>query len=292
MKNIKYIILLQAAALTIMSGCKKSYDDPAPIDPVQMTATHTIAQLKAMYTSDGHPVVISDPTMVIEGRVTSTDRYGNFYRSFYIEDVTGGIEIKIGTAQLYNTYKMGQWVYIKPDQLCLGKYRGLFSLGYASDDPKYETAYINVKYVIEQAIYRGIWDYQTALVPVVITSGSQLSANVGRLVKVMNASYVAGTYRAGGTTVEGLTTWAHAQTSPTANDSYYGEQAFTIPSGAGTSSFIVRTSGYANFASDPVNMTPGQTADLTGIMTVFMSGTTPIYQLILNNDSATDVVRH
>lgn len=290
MKTTKYLILLPVVVLIMLVGCRK-YDDPKPIEPVTLVPTKTIAQFKALYTTANTPVIIDDPDMVIGGRITSTDRYGNFYRSMYIQDASGGIEIKIGTTGLYNTYKVGQWVYVKPDGLCLGKYRSLESVGYPSDDTSYETAYMNVKMLIGQTIFPGVWDYQTELDTLEVTSISDMAANVGKLVRVKNAPYESGQWRVSSTTGP-LTTWAHPQTDPEANDSYYGEHKFNVPGSTDKVTFIVRTSGYANFAADEVNLAVGQTADLTGILTVYQSGAYTTYQLILNNDTNVEVVRH
>ena len=79
------------------------YPQPGEYEKVKMTATHTIAELVAMYKVE-NPMKIKDD-IVIAGKVSTSDRTGNFYRSFYIQDETGGIEIKIGKTGLYNDYK-------------------------------------------------------------------------------------------------------------------------------------------------------------------------------------------
>ena len=74
--------------------------------PVTLEVNTTIAQLKALYTKPGTPVLITDD-LVIGGQVVSSDQSGNLYRSFYIQDATGAIEIKIGKSSLYSDYKLG-----------------------------------------------------------------------------------------------------------------------------------------------------------------------------------------
>lgn len=70
----------------------------------------------------------------IKGKVISSDAQGNVYKSLYIDDGTGAIELKLcGT--LYTIYKLDlsrmdtQWVYVKLDGLYLGNYRMMLSLG-------------------------------------------------------------------------------------------------------------------------------------------------------------------
>ena len=53
----------------------------------------TIAEVKAMYQNG--PVTFTED-FYIKGQVTTSDREGNFYRGFYIQDETSGIEIKVG----------------------------------------------------------------------------------------------------------------------------------------------------------------------------------------------------
>ncbi len=77
------------------------------------------------------------------------------HRSLYIQDETGGIELKIGKNGLYNDYKLGQWVYVKCSGLTLGAYNGMVQLGWESNDSKYETSYIEVQYIIDTHIFRG-----------------------------------------------------------------------------------------------------------------------------------------
>ena len=70
----------------------------------------------------------------IKGKVISSDAQGNVYKSLYIDDGTGAIELKLcGT--LYTIYKLDltrmdtQWVYVKLNGLYLGNYRMMLSLG-------------------------------------------------------------------------------------------------------------------------------------------------------------------
>ena len=70
----------------------------------------------------------------IKGKVISSDAQGNVYKSLYIDDGTGAIELKLcGT--LYTTFKLNlgtmesTWVYVKLRDFYLGNYRMMLSLG-------------------------------------------------------------------------------------------------------------------------------------------------------------------
>ena len=66
----------------------------------------------------------------IKGKVISSDRQGNIYKSLYIYDGTAGIELKLYNG-LYLDFLLdlaskpikSQWVYVRLDGLYLGNYR-------------------------------------------------------------------------------------------------------------------------------------------------------------------------
>lgn len=72
----------------------------------------------------------------IKGKVISSDRQGNIYKSLFIYDGTAGIELKLYNG-LYLDYMLdlgadpikSQWVYVRLDGLYLGNYRMMLSIG-------------------------------------------------------------------------------------------------------------------------------------------------------------------
>lgn len=159
MNKIFNIIGAAAVSLAALASCDEwepvftgDYGKADVYTPVTLTPNTTILDLKNMY--KGAPVTISDD-IVIGGQVISEDRSGNVYKSLYIQDATGGIELKLGKNGLYNDYKLGQWVYVKCSGLTLGAYNGMVQLGWESNDSKYETSYIEVQYIIDTHIFRG-----------------------------------------------------------------------------------------------------------------------------------------
>lgn len=128
----------------------------------------TIADLAAMYQGKALNMV---GNQVLSGIVITTDQPGNFYKSFYIQDETGGLEVKIGKNGLYNDYLPGQRVFIRLKDLTLGMYgfktgnyggQGMVQIGGSrniADDgtysDEYETSYIETSVVIDTHILRG-----------------------------------------------------------------------------------------------------------------------------------------
>ena len=207
--------LIAAAALlassVMMSSCDEftpvftgKYPEPESYQPVDMTPTHTIAELAAMYET-GKPMRLTE-NIIIAGKVSTSDQAGNFYRSLYIQDETGGIELKMGKTGLYNDYKPGQTVYVNCTGLWLGMYgydepdnygggNGMVQLGYEDPSGEYETSYIEVQYLIDAHVFRG--SLGSPVEPVVVADADLPDAEdtqatnqyVGRLVTLENLTY-------------------------------------------------------------------------------------------------------
>lgn len=225
---MKKYIILTLAACALLSSCEEfgpvftfDYKDPANyedvsgsnvVQPEDITPTHTIAQLVSLYTP-GKPIVLTDD-IVIAGRVISSDRRGNFYKQLFIQDETGGIELKLGKNSLYNEYKPGQMVYVKcgPGEkttgLTLGSYgyksgsgNGMPQIGSKFHSGEYavsyESSYIMSDRVINDHFFRGPYDDIVEQTPVVIdasklptTSATHATCPyIGRLVTIKNLSY-------------------------------------------------------------------------------------------------------
>lgn len=310
MKNIRFWALaLVAAFMTV--GCDEfppvSYDDPdeartyTDADFPGVTFT-TIAELKAMYSNS--PVDIGSG-VYIKGQVTSSDKEGNLYRTMYLQDDTGGIELKMGTRYLYNEYKQGQWLYIDCNGLTVGAYGGMIQLGYKSADSSYETAYIDIQYIIDTHIFKGVED---TIEPQVITSSQITDSDyIGRYVTIDGLTYgnqifailyddnSNSTYLSGGT--YGVTTWAineigfarymaadrfggaisESDVDNYSASSYSVSQYFYVNNVA----LQVRTSGYAKFADTEIDeeIRSGATTSLTGILTKYNTNN----QFLLND---------
>ncbi|MDD6113683.1 MAG: DUF5689 domain-containing protein [Bacteroidales bacterium] len=185
--------LIITAALLVLSSCglKEEFQPvftgkyPAP-EPERYWSDEdfgritSIADLVSGYTI-GRPKVLTNT--VIKGVVTTTDRPGNFYKSFYIQDETGGIEIKVGKNGLYNDYLLGQTVYVDCEDLTLGMYgyksgnnggMGMAQLGFSDPTGSYETSYMEIPLLIDAHVLRGNPSELHPVTPAVITSASQL----------------------------------------------------------------------------------------------------------------------
>ncbi|MBQ9889091.1 MAG: hypothetical protein IJM41_07610 [Bacteroidales bacterium] len=182
MKRLLYII---PAILLACASCDEwdpvftfGYDDPGNTSIVSMEANASIADLKALY--EGAPLKI-DEDIIISGLITTSDLSGNIYRSFFIQDETGAIEVKIGKSSLYGDYKIGQRIWVKCEGLTLGNYgrqsnegEGMLQLGFEDPTGEYETSYIDIQYLINTHIFKGA--VETPLAPEAMTEDDLKSA--------------------------------------------------------------------------------------------------------------------
>lgn len=192
MNKIFYAIGTFAAALTLLASCDEwepvftgDYGKADVYKPVTLTPNKTIMELKSLYKNA--PVKIEDG-IIIGGQVISEDRSGNIYKSIYIQDATGAIEVKIGKNSLYNDYKLGQWVYVKCSGLTLGDYKGMIQLGYEDASGEYQTSYLDVQYIIDTHIFRGELD--APLAPKKVAESDLLKEeNLGCYVEIDGLKY-------------------------------------------------------------------------------------------------------
>ena len=134
----------------------------------------TIKDLKARYKSPGVEVTSN---IWIKGQVISSDRTGNIYKEIYIQDETGGIDLKLGKSSLYSDYKLGQWVYVRCAGLTVGSYNGMPQLGLDDPTGEYETSYLDLQAIIDEHVFKG--EFGTPLAPAVVDE-AQLKAALAR----------------------------------------------------------------------------------------------------------------
>ena len=313
MRKIFFASLAFAALMT--SSCNLIHlplDEPDEFEPVEMEYNTTIAELKALYTKS--PVNIDDD-LVIYGKVISSDESGNLYKSLYIQDSSGAIEVKIGRSSLYSDYKLGQWIYVKCKGLTIGQYGGMLQLGFRDVSGEYETAYLENQYLIDAHIFKGPIGREPE--PEKIDeAGIKNPDNFGKYVRVEGLTYGNevfvilydekdnSTYISDGMSNYGINTWAMSKNgfkkymaangtaepqsvfdgliSPADWQTYYNaataysvSQYFTI----GKSDLQVRTSGYAKFADTKIDdaILAGAKVNLQGILTYYNGN----YQFVL-----------
>lgn len=131
------------AALWIC-GCYNSGFDEADY-PAAPPATTT--SLRAFVTAHrGGAVRIEEP-IVVAGRVTSSDRAGNFYHRLVVEDEGVALAIKARLDGLHNAYPEGMWLTISMEGLVAERQFGILHIGSESS----ETGHLTSDYIPSKA---------------------------------------------------------------------------------------------------------------------------------------------
>lgn len=147
---------MTAVVGVVAVGCYNDHDMPTPAH-VYTDADFadarivSIKELKDMFYAEypyaNHGAVGKsmkiDENIVIRGKVISSDRANNIYKSLYILDTevadandAAAIELKLNTGN-YIFWPVGTRVYVKLQGLVLGDYRGMLSVGIASQQSNY-----------------------------------------------------------------------------------------------------------------------------------------------------------
>ena len=235
------------------NACKKGFDTPGNTGDPGVVATVSIKDLKSRYTS-GAAVAVTDD-QVIEGVVVCDDKSGNYYQQIAIQDATGGILLRLGSANLYNYYPVGRKIFVKLKGLYLGQYNGTLQLGAGID-----SAYISQGGVtllafnlFDQHIIKG--PLNQPITPVVVTA-SQLTTSlqdkyVSTLIRMEDVEFAA--------TDTGK---SYADLGQSGNRIV---QACAAP---GSNRITLRTSNYSNFAEVKV---PAGNGGIVGVYSYFGS---------------------
>lgn len=279
MKKIIYCIATLAASLAL-TACMDSddsiadrlfdddWDDPdlteSPYgnNDIEETNVVTIAELKDMYfgsSSSAYDTIRITDSVQIKATVTANDIAGNIYNEVCVEDETGGIIICISQGGLFGYLPVGEEILVDLYGLYIGHY---------GSQPQIGTPYTNSSgRTFPSRMIRTTWQEKfkitgntNAVTPKEfdldsISNETYVKNNCGRLmvVKGVEMAYA-----------DGTTPWASEDDKDAGN----GVSQSIRYNGKTSSSFVVRSSTYADFAADPM---PTGTINITGLFTVYAS---------------------
>lgn len=210
------------------SGCQKDDVDHPPLNEIDQDKIITIQELRAMYT--GQPVSFQEDYNVY-GVITTDERSGNFYRSHYIQDQTGAINIRLDSGV---TLAVGDSVRLSLKGTYLSAYNNMLQVD----------SVIYGKNLITQ-------DRGLVVEPLLVTIPQILSGGLqGQLIKLEDVQFAPGALNL---------TYANALDQITENRDLEDCNGNRI---------IVRTSGFATFAGTQVAQGNGS---LIAIVSVFGS---------------------
>lgn len=151
MRSTSRLRLLVTTILLFLQACEKGYDTPASHGE-EWVVTTTLAELRSRFA--GQSVTIEEE-LIVSGRVTSSDRAGNFYRSLTIEAGEAAAELMLGLDHLHNDYPIGTKLYVRLQGLTIGSERGVLQIGRKADPSSgYAVDYLSSKAAVDRHIAR------------------------------------------------------------------------------------------------------------------------------------------
>jgi hypothetical protein len=226
--------------------CNKKFDAPPVYVGADVKPDLSIRDLRAMHFTGNFERILDDH--IIEGIVVADDSKDNFYKSIVLQDSTGGITIRMDASGLYNDYPLGRRLAVKLKDLWLGDYAKMIQLGAGVDrsDPVFPEllaipAPLFDRYIIKKELHN-------IPIPKHVRLDQLNDSLQSCLLAIDNVEFtVSDTGR----------TYADAVNKLSDNA--------TIKS-CGGGSAIIRTSGFANFASAKV---PRGNGTVTAVYSVF-----------------------
>ena len=271
MKNIKYLLML-VLACSLFTGCMDDdWDTPNAEalnkaygnQEIAETNVITIGSLKEKYDSvinastNSYKQITED--VQIKGRVVGNDIGGNIYNEVSIDDGTGAILICISQGGLFSYLPVGQEIIVDLKGLYIGGYGKQAEIGMPYTNAKGNSYVSRMSRVLWNKHFKltGVADASKVVAEEFDvskrTNEDYFTANNGKLMTIKNVEF---------TNADGKTTFAPSDEKDAANSVNRGLSQNGKP--IATSSIVVRTSSYADFAAKQL---PTGKLNITGVFT-------------------------
>lgn len=271
MKNIKYLLML-VLACSLVTGCMDDdWDTPNAEalnkaygnQEIAETNVITIGSLKEKYESvinastNSYEQITED--VQIKGRVVGNDIGGNIYNEVSIDDGTGAILICISQGGLFSYLPVGQEIVVDLKGLYIGGYGKQAEIGMPYTNAKGNSYVSRMSRVLWNKHFKltGVADASKVVAEEFDlskrTKEEYFTANNGKLMTIKNVEF---------TNADGKTTFAPSEEKDAANSVNRGLSQNGKP--IATSSIVVRTSSYADFAAKQL---PTGKLNITGVFT-------------------------
>lgn len=170
----------------LLSGCYNRFDELQFPENKVVNRTLDIETLQRWHNSD-EVVRVSDD-IIIMGRVTANDSGDNFYRTFFIQDDSGAVEIRAGIYDLHTIFTRGRNVSIRLKNLAVGRYNGVLQVGKMPVDGGRSVDYITSRYVPDECFAAGNIDAE--IEPLELNIEQLSDEYCGRLIKISNLQLI------------------------------------------------------------------------------------------------------
>ena len=183
---MKCVILAIMTLSLLLGGCYDNHGCSAE-DPLVSGETTSISRIYEIASETVCHTITSD--MVCVGRVTTSDREGNFYRTMFVEDATGGVEVQVGIYDVASQYPEGLEVALHLKDCAVMKHDGVVQVGLPPQSYDDFPREFESQVMLDRYVVRG-----TSVAPIAprLVDVPSLSAEMcGRRVRVENLRYVA-----------------------------------------------------------------------------------------------------
>lgn len=199
-----------------------------------------------------------DTSVYIEGVVVADDKSGNYFKEIVLQDATGGISVLIDKNSFFVEYPVGRKIYIKLRGLFIDSNAGMVKLGVVAISGN-QVSIPNA--LIKNYFFKGPCNQE--IVPQVVSINGLNPSLQNMFVKIEGLEFVEG---------NGVIPFGNPPSTSTQN---------RIIKDCSNNEVVVRTSGFANFAKEPL---PQGNGAIYGIYSVF-NNTKQLYIRDLNDVS-------
>ena len=232
---------LATLLLCFAAGCYDGSFDTPESSSTPPTPTTTLAELNRLVGSSSTTI---DRNWVVSGRVTTSDRSGNFYQSLIIEEDRAALEISVALDALHNDFPIGSLVTVKLEGLAVGRRFGIAQAGIPPiSEGYYPTDPIRSKAKLDEHLFRTNEPLVTPLAT---------RYRIDELTPTLAGTLIC---------IEGLTPILEESTDPyPVAPTWEGYRTFVDDEGDTIESYV---SSYADFASQPL---PDERCTITAIL--------------------------
>ena len=183
---MKCVILGIMAFSLLLVGC---YDrsNEGEIDPFAEQANTKIGTLTDMASATSAHTVTSN--IICVGRITTSDKEGHFYRSMFVEDATGGVEVLLGIYDIASQYPVGLEVALHLQDCAVMKVGGVTQVGLPPRSFDSAPRDLESQVVIDKHIARG--SNISPIEPLQRDAASLSTSLCGRLIRIENLQHIA-----------------------------------------------------------------------------------------------------
>ena len=144
--------LLLAILCFTLVGCYNAADESCICQelPNRNTTIHTLKG----FVVGTHPSLIEDDIVVV-GRITSSDRDANFYRTIVVDDGTGAVEVMMGITPIFGDYPEGLMVALRLEGCYAAYQRGVLAVGARAEEYEgYDVGYLTSRQAVDRVVVR------------------------------------------------------------------------------------------------------------------------------------------